>query len=398
MFRILRAFAWMRWRVLMNSLERTGARDTLERLSLAVEQIGPLIALGAARALGDRPRRARRLRRLLRSPPARRVLTFEALRILLLAACGFAIVGPLLLPSMEPDRIVRLLLLPIPRADALLRAGRRRAQRAWMLIALPVVLSMPVGLAAGGRLAGGADRPRRRRCSWSSASIGLSALSTLLLHLVVRDRRRGELLALLFIVVAPGRQPAARAADDQDADRPAEHAQRQRTHARRRRAWIARTRDGGVRGRAVGALRARDTIRGATRRRRCDSCRSLVLARVRRAAARARHVWRSGGCWTRRRPARGGGRPAGAHAGSAPAALPVAAERRRRSGAAPAGAADAARTIDPARRRSSSSCWSAIVMFRQGEMQLGVISLANGLEPRDVRRRLSACCPSCRSR
>ena len=33
--------------------------------------------------------------------------------------------------------------------------------------------------------------------------IGLSTLSTLLLHLVVRDRRRGELLALLFIVVLP---------------------------------------------------------------------------------------------------------------------------------------------------------------------------------------------------
>ena len=45
MVRILRAFAWMRWRVLVNSLERTGARDTLERFSLALEQIGPLIAL-----------------------------------------------------------------------------------------------------------------------------------------------------------------------------------------------------------------------------------------------------------------------------------------------------------------------------------------------------------------
>jgi hypothetical protein len=33
--------------------------------------------------------------------------------------------------------------------------------------------------------------------------IGISTFSTLLLHLVVRDRRRGELLALLFIVVVP---------------------------------------------------------------------------------------------------------------------------------------------------------------------------------------------------
>ena len=38
MLRILRAFAWMRWRALMNALERTSARDTLERFSLAVDK------------------------------------------------------------------------------------------------------------------------------------------------------------------------------------------------------------------------------------------------------------------------------------------------------------------------------------------------------------------------
>ena len=51
MLRILRAFAWMRWRVLLNSLERTGARDTLERFSLAIEQLGPIVAVAAARAV-----------------------------------------------------------------------------------------------------------------------------------------------------------------------------------------------------------------------------------------------------------------------------------------------------------------------------------------------------------
>lgn len=71
MIRILRAFAWMRWRVLLNSLERTGARDTLERLSLAVDQLGPIIAalllvpsligmslLSGTPAMPWRPRRA----------------------------------------------------------------------------------------------------------------------------------------------------------------------------------------------------------------------------------------------------------------------------------------------------------------------------------------------------
>ena len=45
MLRILRAFVWMRWRVLVNSLERTGARDPLERFSIAMEQIAPLMAI-----------------------------------------------------------------------------------------------------------------------------------------------------------------------------------------------------------------------------------------------------------------------------------------------------------------------------------------------------------------
>ena len=32
MTRVFRAFLWMRWRIFVNSLERTGARDTLEEL------------------------------------------------------------------------------------------------------------------------------------------------------------------------------------------------------------------------------------------------------------------------------------------------------------------------------------------------------------------------------
>ena len=44
LLRIFRAFAWMRWRVFVNSLERTGARDTIERFSLAAEKLGPIMA------------------------------------------------------------------------------------------------------------------------------------------------------------------------------------------------------------------------------------------------------------------------------------------------------------------------------------------------------------------
>jgi hypothetical protein len=199
--RTLRAFAWMRWRVLLNSLERTGSRDRLERLSLAVEQIGPLIAIAlvAPSAVGLAGLGGYAGYWLTADAP---VMTFEALRIMLLAACGFAVVGPLLMPSMEPTALVRLLLLPIPRRTLYAAQTAGALSEPWVIISVPVVLSIPVGLAFGG--------------AWLAASvsliaglllvlclIGLSTLSTLVLHLVVRDRRRGELLALLFIMLVP---------------------------------------------------------------------------------------------------------------------------------------------------------------------------------------------------
>jgi hypothetical protein len=199
--RILRAFAWMRWRVLMNSLERTGARDTLERFSLAIEQIGPIIAflllvpsvVGLA-GLGGYAG--------YWLASGEQVMTFEMLVLLLFAACGFAVIGPILLPSIEPTTMVRLLLLPIPRQTLYLAHAASSLTEPWVLMALPVVVSVPLGLAAGGA-------PSAAAIAFVAGLlflvclIGLSTLSTVLLHLLVRDRRRGELVMLAFIVLVP---------------------------------------------------------------------------------------------------------------------------------------------------------------------------------------------------
>ena len=115
MFRILRAFAWLRWRMLVNSLEKTGSRDTLERFSLAIEKLGPLLAaillvpsavflagLGVASgyllATGGNP------------------MPFAGARYLLLPVPILAIVGPLFLPAADRTNPIRLLLLPISRS------------------------------------------------------------------------------------------------------------------------------------------------------------------------------------------------------------------------------------------------------------------------------------------
>ena len=150
MWRILRAFAWMRWRVLLNSFERTGARDTIERLSLAVEQIGPIIAgvllvpslLGMAALSG--------LAGHALAVDPQRALTFEILRFLSVAMTALAIIGPIVLPVMERANAVRLLLLPIPRATLYVAQISGALADPWTLVVLPVgAVSAP--------------RPRHRR-------------------------------------------------------------------------------------------------------------------------------------------------------------------------------------------------------------------------------------------
>jgi hypothetical protein len=202
MFRILRAFAWMRWRVFVNSLERTGARDRLERFSIAAEQIGPIIAglftipsvivlagLGAAGGY------------MLASGTARPML-LEIARYLLLAATALSVIGPMLFPAGDRTNPVRLLLLPISRRTLYAAQASATVADLWVLLTVPLVLSVPVGLAVGGAivpaltsLAGGA--------MFVAIVIALTALTTTLLHLLLRDRRRGELIALAFIVVLP---------------------------------------------------------------------------------------------------------------------------------------------------------------------------------------------------
>jgi hypothetical protein len=191
----------MRWRVLMNSLERTGARDTLERLSLAMEQIGPIIAfallgpsaLGLAALAGYAG---------YWLPQAERVITFDVLRLLLLMACGFCLVGPLLMPSMERTSAVRLLLLPISRGALYVAQASVALADPWILLVVAVLLGLPVGLATAGAL-GGAAIALAGGLLFLLLLVGLSTVATLLLHLVVRNRRRGELVTLIFMLMLP---------------------------------------------------------------------------------------------------------------------------------------------------------------------------------------------------
>jgi hypothetical protein len=185
----------------MNSLDRAGGRDAMERFSLALEQIGPIIALlllvpsvvGLAVGGGYAGY-------WLATGGA--VMTFEALALLLLACSAFAVIGPMLLPSMEPTSMVRLLLLPISRRTLYLAHTAGAFSEPWVIVALPVVVAIPLGLAIGGALTA-AVVALAAGLLFAVCLVGISTLSALVLHLIVRDRRRGEFVMLVFIVLVP---------------------------------------------------------------------------------------------------------------------------------------------------------------------------------------------------
>ena len=201
MIRILRAFAWLRWRMLVNSLEKTGSRDALERFSLAIEKLGPILAviLLVPSALALTALGAYAGYTLATGGPT---APLTLARYLLFAVPVLAVVGPLFLPAADRTNPVRLLLLPIPRATLYVAQTATALGDPWNLLMLALIIGIPIGIAAGGAYAAAAVSVAAALLLLLIVS-GISALATSLLHLVARDRRRGEFLALIFIVVIP---------------------------------------------------------------------------------------------------------------------------------------------------------------------------------------------------
>jgi hypothetical protein len=202
MFRTLRAFAWLRWRMFVNALEQTGSRDVLERFSLAVEKLGPILAgvllipsalmiaaLGAASGYA------------LATGDVQSVLA-RAPRYLLIAVPLLSIVGPLLLPAGDRTNPTRMLLLPISRSTLYVAQSAAALGDVWILLMLPLVIAIPLGLAAGGAPVGALVAVAAGALLLIIV-VAITSIVTSLLHLAVRDRRRGELLALLFLLVIP---------------------------------------------------------------------------------------------------------------------------------------------------------------------------------------------------
>lgn len=202
MLRTLRAFAWMRWRIFINALEKTGSRDKVERFSVAIEHIAPiiiaLVTIPSALLLAG----VGAFAGFQLAAEGDLTIGFQIVRYLLLVATGLTIVGPILFPAADRTNPVRLLLLPIPARTLYVAQAGAAIGDPWIVLMIPVVLMVPLGAIAGGA-PGTAVLALVVGVLFTLALIGLSALTTTIVHLVLRDRRRGELVALLLILVLP---------------------------------------------------------------------------------------------------------------------------------------------------------------------------------------------------
>jgi hypothetical protein len=201
MGRIFRAFFWMRWRVLINSLERTGSRDTLERFSIAVGKLGPIMAMvilipsavllfvlgitaGFGTATGSMP------------------LPLEALRYLTFLVLALTILSPIVLPTRDGGSVTRLLLLPIPRTALYMAQVAGALADPWTALTAVTLLGVAIGMAVG-LSAPGALTALAAGAAFLVIVLGLASLASSTIHLLLRDRRRGDIVMLLLVLVLP---------------------------------------------------------------------------------------------------------------------------------------------------------------------------------------------------
>lgn len=200
----LSAWAWLRWRTFMNTIERSERVDRVARLSGALEALGPIvvavmmipaalmaIVFGMATGYG------------LASGEMWGVPSMHAMRVVLFLVILLTVMGPIVLPSGRGiASLPRLLLLPVPHRA--LFAGELLGGLAepWTLFGSLLVIMVPVGALVAGHVtlalvgATGATL-------LVMALLAIGALSGALLHVLMRDRKRGEWMVVAFFTLIP---------------------------------------------------------------------------------------------------------------------------------------------------------------------------------------------------
>lgn len=220
--RLLAALARLRWRILVNSLTRAGKRDAVERLSRALESVIPiaivvllvpaavtLAGLGGWTGL-----------QLGRGAPDE-AFALQVVRAVLMGVLALTVAGPALVSGANHGPgLLRLLLLPIPTRLLYVAHAVGALADPWIFLCVPLLLGVTAGLAASGALVSAAVS-LLAGLALLVVLLGIAALSSATLQLVVRDRRRAELVVLLgtLLIVIASLLPSALIPTDRDEDR-----------------------------------------------------------------------------------------------------------------------------------------------------------------------------------
>jgi hypothetical protein len=200
--RSLRAFVWLRWKLVLNGLRGGRRRDTWERISrvfaLAVPAIlvalsfGSVVVIAILGFVGGR---------VAVSDPEMGPIVIAAARAMLAALFVVLVVFAFTSPVQSAvTHYSRLLLLPISRRALHLSEVLAGLADPWVAFLIPGLALLAAGLASGGRLGAGLV----------AAVAGLLLLAVLatfgatagmLVAWLLRSRRRGEVFTLVFVIV-----------------------------------------------------------------------------------------------------------------------------------------------------------------------------------------------------
>ncbi len=197
----VRAFAWLRWRMLLNRVRGTKRRDTMEQAASIVALVAPglvvAMSLGSVTALAFAGWFGGRA---IAAGGDAAYVSIVILRVILVVQLVIVTVMPLGLGAQSAARNTRLLLLPISRR--LLHALEVLGGIAdpWIFAVLPGLCTLVLGILVGGAF----TTALVAACvvvGLAGLLLSLSALASFLTTWLMRDRRRAEVSTLLFVLL-----------------------------------------------------------------------------------------------------------------------------------------------------------------------------------------------------
>jgi len=199
--RQLRAFAFLRWRLLLNGVRGSSRRDTVEQVSrilavaapvaIVVFSLGSVLALSVGGFLAGET--------LARNAPASEVAVL-VIRIVLAVQLMVVVFMPLGVGSQSGAKYARLLLRPTHRRVLHLVEVASGVADPWIFVVLPGLGLLVIGLLVGGDVSAVVIMTMAG-LGLAAGLLSLSALVSFVAAWLMRDRRRAEWLTLACVLV-----------------------------------------------------------------------------------------------------------------------------------------------------------------------------------------------------